>query len=199
MSCKVVGTLRCRCGDRTSSPQECINCVGMLRKLFSDHSNFTLLYIQAVVFNTPFMVAYRKRLLENQTEIGKEIGRAFIGAIRGKALGSAFTQHIAAAEQMVLEMLGGQTTNMKTEFLQQGDELARLIASDFKKNEDDIIPVIRTHNTHVIRLTEMLIKSRVKDPKNPRDETLFIQELDAYNNHMLSVADFLFMAGEQLL
>src|SRR5579883_2233657 len=110
MLCSVIGTKKCRC--ETKSNGETLSCVtehSLVRKLFSDHSWYTQDYIQAVVFGLKTAPALRARLLDNQTEIGSELGSySVVGEENGREIGKLLTEHIAKAEAVVVAAMEGE-------------------------------------------------------------------------------------------
>lgn len=191
--CDTVGTSKCRCGKQkcyTSVEERSTDIYCMVRKLFSDHSWYTVQYIQSAVFDTPITSSIKKRLLENQDEIGFELGAHFtrIGPDNGAAIGKLLTEHIVKADEAVKAAItGSENFQDKVEdFFRQGDHLADVLSSVLELSEDDaehFKEEFHIHVQHVLNLARLLLE------KNYGQK--YIAELDVYINHMLHMSDLL--------
>jgi len=190
MPCQVVGSRKCRCGEhKTDTMMDCVSDHSLIRKLFSDHSWYTFSYVQAAVFKNETAEALKARLIENQIEIGSELGRfPKVGAANGKTITTLLTNHIVRADAAVNAAIKGDKKLLKqaSEILfAQGDEMSEAFAKVLELDIAEMKKQFRAHNQHVLNITTLLLQH-----KN------FIQELDAYTNHMLFVADIIFSAVE---
>jgi hypothetical protein len=190
MLCSVIGTKKCRC--ETKSNGETLSCVtehSLIRKLFSDHSWYTQDYIQAVIFKLKTAPALRARLLENQTEIGKELGGyPVIGVEYGAAIGRLLTEHIAKAEAVVKAAIRNRTRPLalaKESFFSQGDRMSNAIAAILGIDAEGVRALFQQHNQQVINLTTLLLK-KMYDKE-------YTTELDRYQNHMMYIADVIYV------
>ena len=115
---------------------------------------------------------------DNQHEIGAEVNK-YVNL--GDSLTNALVRHIELAGKMAGEPI---TKNVEA-FIRQGDDIARILSAINPK----FLPVrdaqteMRTHTNHVVTLYTILKEGRFSDE---------IVELDAYYNHVLSLADAMY-------
>ena len=151
-----------------------------IRNLWIHHVIYTKLYIDSVLHETDpaNSSAILKRLLDNQHEIGAEANK-YVNL--GDSLTDALVQHIKLAGKMAAEPI---TKNVDA-FILQGDDIARILSAINPR----ILPLrdaqteMRTHTHHVVELYIILKEGRYSDE---------IVELDAYYNHVLSLADAMY-------
>ncbi len=159
-----------------------------LRALWTDHSVYTARYIEAAVFRSATSAAYLDRLLENQREIGLELGKfALVGRKNGKTIGEALTAHIQKAGAVVAAAIKRQdVTESVNAFFGQGDAMAKTLADVLRVSKRSLVKEFRTHNAHVVQLASMLLQGKT--------DKRYVKELDAYQNHMMHVADVIWDA-----
>jgi hypothetical protein len=184
--CHVIGTSKCRCASKQKS--KLISGQLMLRALWSDHSIYTARYIEAAIFRSATATAYLDRLLENQKEIGFELGKfSLVGRKNGKTVGELLTAHIQKAGGVVSAALKHQDlSDAINAFFVQGDVMAKAFAEVLRVSKRSLIKEFRTHNTHVSQLASMLLQNKT--------DKRYVKELDAYQNHMMHVADVIWEA-----
>lgn len=190
--CSVLGTSKCRCnGDRKAKSTNYITGHSIVRKLFSDHSWFVQDYVQSVIFKLPTAAALRVRLLDNQTEIGMELGKFDkVGPKNGKAVGGLLTAHIALAEKVVVAAIGGNSSELKqatTNLFEQGDSMSDTLAKVLSLPAKVVRAEFRMHNQHVINMATLLLTKKYGSE--------YVMELDMFLNHMLKLADTIYMAA----
>lgn len=198
MLCSTVGMTKCRCGKNKGEELGCITRHSIIRKVFSDHSWYTLEYLTSVVYKLPTATVIRSRLFQNQEDIGTELKNNFsqIGEQNGKDIGDLFKDHISNTEACVIAIMSGNKKKMdeaKKNLFEQGDYLIEQLTIILDVEEKETYKLqeeFHTHNQHVINLAVMLING-ITDKK-------FIIENDAYQNHMMRVADMVYIAAKSL-
>jgi hypothetical protein len=191
MPCATLGTTKCRCQHKRAGSESRVTVHMMIRALFNDHAWWTVQYMTATLFHLPFELESKKRLVANQIEIGHELGKYYFGKKVGQQIGQLFTQHIIKADQILQALKQGDKLQPFIEdFLQQGDQMSLFIAEILHVRIETLKREFRTHNKHVIQLASLI--------QNPKKSRKYINELDAYQNHMMYLADFIFKAASAL-
>lgn len=183
MPCHTTGLTQCRCSSEHNCQDSDHKVNPLVRKLFADHSWYTAEFINATIYDLPTGAALKKRLLENQTEIGSELGKfSSVGIDNGKAIGKLLTKHIVLANGVLQAAVKSKPLKKPVDaFFKQGDDMATTLAGVLDMESESLIKEFRTHNQHVITLAQMLLKGQTNKK--------YIQELDSYQNHMLHLAD----------
>ncbi len=142
----------------------------------------------AYLYSLPSSQALKKRLLDNQVEIGHELGKfPKVGASNGIAIGKLLTQHIVLADKVLQSAKASKPLDKPVGALyQQGTHLAKTLASVLHVKALDLVVEFHTHNSHVINLATLLLKGQTGKK--------YIKELDRYINHMLHLADIIYTA-----
>lgn len=191
MPCSVIKSSKCRCENKSNkSSMDCVTDHSLVRKLFSDHTWYIQDYVQAVIFKLPTAAALRVRVLDNQTEIGLELGKFDkVGSKNGKAVGNLLTEHVALAEAAVVAAIGGNQTDLKqatTKLFEQGDRMSDTLAKVLDLKPKTVRAEFHSHNQHVLNLATLLLSKKYG--------TEYVAQLDAYLNHMLMLADIIYTA-----
>ena len=198
-TCKVTGENKCRCDENSLLPEQITASLhGLIRKLFMDHVVYTMFYLKSAIFGGPDVDFLLARLLENQTDIGSNLSTlASVGSMKGTALGNSLTEHIKAAGAAVAAAIAYNQKKTKpnqgtwdravASLFAQGDELSAVLSSI---NPEMLpLPVIKEHfhmhNQQVLDLASLLLEHRFADE---------VRVYDAYVNHMLHVADSIYLA-----
>jgi len=180
MPCNTIGSQHCRCGQQRA--KRLIDKHTLFRKLWSDHSGYTNLYLISAILGSPLAPTFKTRLLENQREIGHEMGLV-LGKDVGKAVGGLLTEHIVAADAAVNAAVTQQDLTRKVQQLfTQGDHVARALSDNLHINYEVVQQEFHTHNKHVLTLANLLLK---------RKWAKYQKELDCYLNHMMHLSDLL--------
>lgn len=181
MVCNVTHAQKCRCGKKVKAKAKTEQDVkGMFRKLFSDHSWYTYVYIVAVIYKLPSAKELQRRLLDNQREIGNEIGN-LKGEKNGKAVTKLLKQHILAADFVLQTALKDQDVKVSVQALYaQGNQVAQGLSQILNASEPVFTREFHMHNAHVVKIATLLLKSKP-----------IVKALDAYQNHMLHFSDLL--------
>jgi hypothetical protein len=186
--CDTTGIGNCRCNFKKHLKEpRCFDIHGIIRKVFSDHSWYTVEYIQCAVWNiSAFVLPMKNRLIQNQDDIGTAFGYHFerVGKKGGEALATLLKAHIVAADRAATSAIinDGQFNENKVAFFQQGDDMSTQIATMLERKDqiEGLKKEFRTHNQHVLNLVSYLLAKK---------SASYIQELDSYQNHMLHLAD----------
>lgn len=200
--CKLLGTAKCRCSKTQATNLTYLTSYSrhaLLRKLFSDHSWYTISFMQAAVFNLPLAQVYLTRLLQNQKEIGDEMHLRFgLSKAQGEAISKLLKEHIqkaGAALTTAIEtksVTSEKTKQAATELYEQGDRLSTALAGLLHANEEEVKREFRRHNQHVLTIATYLL-----DPEK-RQQPIYIAELDAYTNHAIHLADIIYAKASML-
>jgi len=188
MSCKITGEPNCKCEyDMPSISKPTIK--ETLRKLFTDHANYTHLYIINEIYQLKTLKSITERLLQNQEDIGLAF-EPTIGEEVAHDLSELLKKHILCASAVVKSAIDvSYDKKYKPEF----DENVRLLfenSSDvsylISELGDFTYEEIRTHfdehNQYVIDITSLYISQKYGD---------IPLKYDCYYTHMLGFSDML--------
>ena len=191
--CPITGEPRCKC-EFEMEPISAPTVKEMLRKLFTDHANYTHLYLLAEILNLPTLKCVTNRLLENQVDIGLAVKPIF-GAVKSEALINLLKTHIIDASTVV--KAAKKSADSKSD-QKAKDALDQAVANLFENSTEvseligsvkpKILPFkdVKTHfdqhNHYVIALAGLYIKRKYKAA---------VTEYDCYYNHMIHFSDLL--------
>lgn len=182
--CTVTGETNCKCKYRmkaiyTPEPRD------TLRKLFSDHANYTHLYIKSEIYQLPDLSVTTNRLLKNQEDIGDYFSK-YVGYEAGNKLTKLLKQHILAASQVVKSSIDQKNTlnDDVNKLFENSENVSRFLGGINPDILDyDVIKEhFDEHNHYVIDLTETYLDEKYNDS---------IETYDCYYTHMLLFSDML--------
>jgi len=170
-------------GSSMNSPAS--NLRADMRKLWTDHTTWTRIYIMEAVGDQPDAQAAAGRLMKNQEDIGNAVA-AYYGKAAGDKLTSLLKEHISIAVDII-------------KFAKAGDK-ANQSASDakWKKNADDIADFLAKANPNWPKAT--LASMMAKHLQTTTDEVVArltknwdgdVKAYDAVYDHILTMADAL--------
>lgn len=156
-----------------------------MRKLWTDHVQWTRDFIVASVAEQPDASAAVSRLMRNQEDIGKAVGK-YYGAAAGDQLTSLLKDHIQTAAAVVTAAKKGDKAGLKS-------------ASDlWEKNADQIVDFLSEANS---QLSKSALSGLMKDHlKTTTDEVTArlkkdwegdVRAYDAVYEHILKLSDAL--------
>jgi hypothetical protein len=156
-----------------------------MRKLWTDHTTWTRVYIMEAVGDQPGAQAAAARLMKNQEDIGAAVA-AYYGKPAGDKLTALLKDHISIAVDII-------------KFAKAGDK-ANQSASDakWKKNADDIADFLSKANPNWPKAT--LASMMAKHLSTTTDEVVArltknwdadVKAYDAVYDHILMMADAL--------
>ncbi len=158
--------------------------IEILRKLFTDYTNYIHLYIMSEVLKLPNIKIITDRLLKNQEEIGKFFVE-YIGIKKSKKLIELLKEHI----MFIFKILKASILNMPVkvithDLIKNSHKISKFI---YKINPDVLsIDEIKIHFDqnieYILTLSKMYIDGKYKKT---------IEVYDCYYNHMLIFSDML--------
>ena len=173
----------CKCKYEISSDKQSLNAT--LRKLFTDHANYTHLFIISAVFDLPNLDAVTQRLLQNQTDIGMAVQSTY-DVEKGKQLEILLKQHILVAAEVVKgAKVSSPNLNQSVAKLFDNSTLVAQLLSSLAPDRlplEEVLKHFDGHNQYVIDLTKLYLAKKYAEALN-----LF----DCYYAHMLHFADML--------
>jgi hypothetical protein len=191
-SCPITGEGHCHC-KFTIKPIEPPTAKDTFRKLFTDHANYTYLYILSEVNQLPNLKVITERLLQNQVDIGDAM-KPIVGEETGNAVTKLLKEHILAASNATKKAIANNRDNTK----KSKDNLDEAIKKVFENSEEvsrglsninpQILPFkevhkhFNEHNTMVLELVVLNIQGNFKKA---------ITEYDCYYTHILGFSDML--------
>ena len=101
-----------------------------MRKLWTDHVVWTRSYIVAAVADSPDAQATAARLMKNQEDIGKAVGR-FYGPAADKQLTALLKEHISIAVDVIKAAKGGDKAGLQqadSRWQQNGQQIAEFLS-----------------------------------------------------------------------
>src|SRR5437016_3773245 len=99
--CQFTGEKNCKCSGEIE-PVYKFTYRTLLRKLFTDHANYTHLFIFSYLSNAPTTEFFEERLLTNQEDIGSVFGR--YDSETGDRLTELLKEHILLAKEIVIAL-----------------------------------------------------------------------------------------------
>lgn len=182
-SCPLTGEPRCKCKFEVE-PIEEPTVKEMLRKLFTDHANYTHLYIISEVSDLPNLKEVTARLLANQTDIALAVKPIF-GPTNSKKLEELLKKHILGASEAVKKAKAGKSMEkVKAKIFANSTQVSELISSI----NPEVLPFEEVkmhfdeHNKYVLEIATLYLKGEYEE---------VLQEYDCYYNHMLGFSDLL--------
>lgn len=160
-----------------------------LRKLFTDHAVYTKFFLESSLNDLPDVKVITTRLLKNQDEIGKYVGK-FVGKERGTMLTTLFKEHIllaAGCVEQLKENDGKGLTIAVEKLMTNASKVGRFLHA---LNPEKLPLVVVTkefkqHNKYVLDMAMLHSRDRYKDE---------IDTYDVYYTHMLMLSDTIFNA-----
>jgi hypothetical protein len=156
-----------------------------MRKLWTDHTMWTRIYVIAAVGNGADKKAATDRLLKNQEDIGDAVG-AYYGEEAGNQLTDLLKEHILQAADLIEAVKAGNTEKFEK------------INADWKRNASDISAFLAKANPNWNKdaLTEMMNThlSTTIDEVQARLDKDWEADVKAYDEvyeHILAMADAL--------
>lgn len=187
--CPVTGDYPCYCKSKLAvSPigsALLVDIKSALRKLFTDHINYTNLVIITSLSrlesdNSDFV----KRLLQNPIDIANLlapiVGKQIAGDVR-----DGFTNHLTLANDILGHVRDGDKDSIAeavNKFYEQGDVLSETLhnINTNKLPLETLYHMIRQHNEFVIKLAILRAEGQMEE---------YIQTFDTYYKHGLSLSD----------
>lgn len=171
--------------DPLSSP-EYVALNGAMRKLWSDHMQWTYATVDAYFNNPDGLQAQLDRLLQNQTDIGNAI-KPYYGDAAGDTLTSLLNQHINLAVPVLEAAKNGDNTALSAasaNWYANAKEIADFLSAANPSNwpqhdmEHSMEHHIETTTTYAVDLLG-------------KDYTNAVIHFDEAHNHMMETADLL--------
>lgn len=191
-SCPITGENHCHCKFKIE-PIEPPSTKDTFRKLFTDHANYTHLYIINEVYQLPTLKVITERLLQNQVDIGDAI-EPIVGNKKAKEVTKLLKEHILAASNATKKAI----INNELKTVESKKELDIAIKKLFINSDEvsvalsninpSILPYkevakhFREHNEMVIKLVTLYITNKTAD---------IVSEYDCYYTHILGFSDML--------
>jgi len=189
MFCPVTGDYPCQCKDKLAVTEIgaalLTDMKAVLRKLFSDHVNYTSLVVRSSVpQELPEAAADVKRLLKNPIDIANLLVNV-VGAPLATEIKDAFTQHLILANSALKPVREGNTAGVQravAQFYEQGNTLADSLSklNPSKLPQDYVLKLIREHNEFVVKLATLRQQRKYEE---------YNETFDKYYKHMLALAD----------
>lgn len=204
MSCPITGEPRCKCKYVIESNIK-PTLKDTLRKLFTDHANFTHLYIIAEVNDLPSLQPITMRLLQNQDDIGMAI-QATYDPEKGQLIGMLLRQHIlvasgavkSAKKYTIAKILYQEGEGLYEDVEMTKNCLDVAIRGVFENSAEvsavlsslnpELLPydVVKSyfdeHNQYVIDIATLYLQEKDEEA---------VKEYDCYYTHMLAFSDML--------
>lgn len=182
-SCNVTGESHCKCDSEEANyyiplPRD------TLRKLFTDHADYTYMFINASLNGSDAAPGLLARLLSNQIDIGDYLGK-FVGNDNGKAITRLLTEHIKLAGDVVKAKIQNEDlVPSMTKLFANADDVAKGLASiqESTLNYDKVLEEFTHHDQFVIDLI------------NSYGDNEYVENLviyDRYYCHMLKFSDMI--------
>lgn len=178
-----VSPARAQHGDSMHSPAS--NLRADMRKLWTDHTTWTRVYIMEAIGDQPDAQAAAARLMKNQEDIGKAVA-AYYGDAAGDKLTALLKEHISIAVDIIKFAKAGDKANQS-----QAD-------AKWKKNADDIADFLSKANPNWPKAT--LASMMAKHLSTTTDEVVArltknwdadVKAYDAVYDHILAMSDAL--------
>ncbi len=197
MSCTITGEPNCRC-EYEMEPVELPNRKETLRKLFTDHANYTNLFLISEMNDLELKNDIVSRLMENQEDIA-EIMTIRIGRNASNKLADLLKEHIKLAGNVAekyIQFMDGEISKYDLDknielLFENSTKVSKLIASV----DPNILPYneiklhFDEHNRYVIELAKLHYESVFES--NIGKE--IIKKYDCYYNHMIMFSDLLWL------
>jgi hypothetical protein len=185
-NCPITGEVHCKCDNKMkgNGKIDAPTVKETLRKLFTDHANFTHLFVLSAIFNLPNLEPIKNRLLQNQVDIG-DFTKPVIGVEKGTTLTKLLKAHIIAAAGVVGAAKLNKGVNEAVKILfQNSAEVAQFLSSlnPTKLPYKMVHTQFDMHNQYVIDLTKLYLGQKYQQA---------VVLYDAYYNHMLAFSDLL--------
>jgi hypothetical protein len=188
--CGITNERNCKCltHDIPKVSDLQVDLKASLRKLFSDHSNYTVFVLKSIVDGTKDTTVFLNRLLQNQKDIGDQIA-PIVGNEVGNEVTNVLTQHIKNAGDVITAAVKKDKT-LKTKInklYKNGDD----VAATLTLLNEHILPYEFTqkhfhdHNKHVIDMTTARINGNFLEEQ---------QIYDQYYNELLFLSDAIYDA-----
>lgn len=189
MPCPVTGEDVCRCGTSKKGTPTLVSPKETLRKLFTDHAVYTKFFIEASLNDLPDTKVITTRLLKNQDDIGKYLGK-FVGKEKGSMAASLLRDHILLAAECVEELKENDMKSLNVaieKLMTNATKVGRFLHSlnPDKLPLEGITREFKQHNKYVLDMAVLHSKGKFKDE---------IETYDTYYTHMLMISDTLFGA-----
>lgn len=157
-----------------------------LRKLFTDHAVYTKFVITDVLEDLKNTKPDLSRLLENQDEIGKFVGK-IVGVSKGRALSSLLREHIQLAGACVITLHEGDTAALHTNIAHLFENSDRIGAFLHSLNPSKlplkaVQKMFHQHNQYVLDIAIAQQKEQA---------TKVVHLFDKYYDHMMMLSDTL--------
>lgn len=191
--CPITHVEECRCGD----PMEKIGALAVdmrlgLRKLFTDHSVYTKMFIDNEIFKSGASKSISERLMQNQDEIGSYL-YPVIGKARGKQLAALLKEHIQLAANCVKALPAGknQVKAAVDRLMANSHEVSYFLhqLNPAKLPLEEITAEFDRHNEFVVAIAQKVFEKQFEE---------VIRLTDAYFNHMMMFSDMLFDASSYI-
>jgi len=192
--CPITGGKDCHCPKKPNmTPIGAAMLVDMksaLRKVFTDHANYTSVFISESLptLHEP-SAAVTERLLRNPQDIADLISPV-VGAEKANHVKDQFTQHLLLAAGAVAEVREGDEDTIAdavNNFITQGNDVA-VALYELNPNKLDLTTLqrlINEHNNHVVELATL---------RKTGQNYEYYAEYDVYYAHMLAISDALYAA-----
>lgn len=179
--CSITGEALCKCKYKMD-PVRLPTVRETMRKLFTDHANYTHLYIMAEVFDLPTLTPVTERLLRNQEDIGLAF-EPIVGEENSKKISALLREHILAASNVIKTAKKRESLEEPVgKLFQNSSEVSHLLSSLTKIPFEHMKKHFDEHNKYVIDLTTLYLEEKYE---------LITKEYDCYYNHMLMFSDML--------
>lgn len=201
--CPITGEHPCKCPNKISASDIGsalqVDLKGAVRKLFTDHINYTnLVIIQSVPVLQEDAGSFVERLLKNPIDIANLL-LPIIGASLAANIKKQFTDHLVLANDALQYVRNGDSNGIRIavdKFYSQGNLLSRAIhdLSPNKLKLDHVQKLIREHNEFVVALASMRGQLQARTPKSTKDQIYknYINTFDLYFKHGLGLADAIY-------
>lgn len=198
--CPITGEQFCKC-KYNIDPAEKPSLKDTLRKLFTDHANFTHLYIISEVMDLPNLNPITERLLQNQDDIGLAIQSVY-DKQKGIILATLLKEHIInasttvkAAKNLKIEInkTRGNIENAKNaldmsvkKLFDNSAQVSELLSSlnPERLPFDVVVSHFDEHNQYVIDIAQLYLNENYIEA---------VKEYDCYYTHMLYFSDMLIL------
>lgn len=187
MACVVTGEISCKCDQDNSCSVVEVTEAGTMRKLWTDHANYTKFALDAIIDNnsSSLVNALIPRLMTNQEEIGEEVAR-YVGQASGQQLAELLKTHIKLAAEVMKAVKANsrpQTNKTVAELLDNSNEVADHIAVFTGYDNEFLRAEFKRHNMYVLEMTQL---------RHAGDHVKEYQKYDAYYNHMMTFSDIIY-------
>lgn len=144
-----------------------------MRKVWSQHINWTRMFLVSLTDNLPDLDATQNRLLRNPSDIAN-VFLPFYGSIAANKIKELFTEHLILAKELVVNLLNGnnaQAQAVNKKWYENADKIADYLASiNPNYNRNMLRNMMREHLDILSKQVAMRLEGNHDEEINAFDE-----------------------------